>query len=141
MNDFYQKIDQMFKEHLDHPVPALLLEENKKYIQTYVAENTPVDSKVFIKNFLLAQGYTLLSDQPTSGYDFLMHYNKDNNPRNVKFKVIYPENFDTHNHPYFNLSIEERPDYGVILLLNGFVQKKPSLAFVKPDHSFREVII
>ncbi len=139
MNDFYQKIDQMFKEHLDHPVPALLLESNNKYINTCLITETTIDPYFYIKNFLLAQGYILINDQPTIGYDFFMHYNKDNNPRNVKFKVVTTGDYDAHNHPYFNLEKDQRPDYGVVLVVDGI--KKSKLIFVKPDLSFREVIV
>ncbi len=68
---FYQKIDNKFKEILDHPVPELLLKENKKIHSLMITMKGEKDmnadlpkgqlGETYTKNILKIKGYKVLN--------------------------------------------------------------------------------
>lgn len=103
MEEFFQKMDAMFKEYLDHPVPALLLEENKKIFNTLNGITTTEYEfkkdlskgdlgEEFVKNFLIINGkYKFIRKNHTKEYDLLMSLNEnDMHKFEVKVDFVAP---------------------------------------------------
>ncbi len=82
MENFFQKMDVMFKEYLDYPIPALLLQENKKKLNEYLLNNSEFNHLDFLKNFLLAQGYEIVL---VEGFKINTIYEKSEPPRSMAF--------------------------------------------------------
>lgn len=61
MNEFFEKIDNKFKELLDHPVPALLIKENDSLFKELSIEFEPLKAFYLLENFLVLQGYKIIS--------------------------------------------------------------------------------
>lgn len=93
MIEFYNKIDSMFKQVLDAPVPALLIEDNKSILNVLQEVEGEKNFKKddpkgrigedLVKNFLLLQGYTFVKKNKDSKFDLgMLHNNKE-----VKFEI------------------------------------------------------
>lgn len=131
--DFFDKIDLMLKDILDHPVPQLLLEENKKTIYEYRMNSTEFDEVEYLKNFLIAHGYKYIYAPITKKYDLVMEYHKDDNPRKVKFQIlegIYDQEGD---YDEFN---EEESDFGVRILPG-----ENKMEFISSKYPTRTILI
>ena len=94
---FYDKIDNMLKEILDHPVPQFLLEENRRNHQAFLNLNEEFNGKLYLKNFLISYGYKLDNEESTPTHDLVMIYDRDNNPRRITFKQTLCVDSDSKN--------------------------------------------
>lgn len=93
MNNFFERMENIFKEALNHPVPALLYDENKKLLTELQKGKGKYDFKKdfiagtqaeeLVKNFLIAQGYKYKSTNNTIEYDLLMSLND----KDFKFEI------------------------------------------------------
>ncbi len=94
---FFQHTNNIFKEKLDHPVPALLLLENKLLLtqlsETKGEKDFNPDFKkgklgeIFVKNYLTLKGYKFIRFNDTIQYDLVMSILDNKVVKEVTFEI------------------------------------------------------
>lgn len=114
---FFEKIDHMFEEYLNYPVPALLLEEIRETLSGFLLTEGQKDFQTdfpegkkgekLVKNLLVLKGYDFIRFNDTNEYDLLMGLLKNNELQEVKFEVKTDFIAGPNNGGTKNIAIEE----------------------------------
>lgn len=129
MNEFFEKIDKKFKELLDHPIPALLLKENDDLFKELTLIFEPGKALLILQNFLLSQGYKILSKNNT---EFIIECSIDD-----KIQYFSPI---LSNSISFNLDLIPKSEVNFFVIINPSLKRLIFISDKKLDKTETKII-